>query len=174
MNVSICGAECSQCPHRSACGGCTETSGRPFGRECILAACCRGKGGDSCGQCGGVCILKVPLLAEFNHLGIPDLPEITDLNALPGSFINLSYTLPNGQTVQLLEDDKIYLGNQLEQAGRESADEERRRQLEGRARPLRSMYRDVRAVARHLEHYYEKHAPRQAGAVTSPRRKRRT
>ena len=63
---------------------------------------------------------------------------------------------------------------ELEQAGRESADEERRRQLEGRARPLRSMYRDVRAVARHLEHDYEKHAPRQAGAVTSPRRKRRT
>lgn len=62
---------------------------------------------------------------------------------------------------------------ELEQAGRESADEERRRQLEGRARPLRSMYRDVRAVARQ-EHYYEKHAPRQAGAVTSPRRKRRT
>ena len=57
---------------------------------------------------------------------------------------------------------------ELEQAGRESADEE------GRARPLRSMYRDVRAVARHLEHYYEKHAPRQAGAVTSLRRKRRT
>ena len=119
MNVSICGAECSQCPHRSACGGCAETSGRPFGRECILAACCRGKGGDSCGQCGGVCSLKAPLLAEFNHLGIPDLPEITDLNALPGSFINLSYTLPNGQTVHLLEDDKIYLGNQLEQAGRD-------------------------------------------------------
>ena len=36
-------------------------------------------------------------------------------------------------------------------------------QLEGRARPLRSMYRDVRAVARHLERYYEKHSPRQAG-----------
>ena len=63
---------------------------------------------------------------------------------------------------------------ELEQAGRESADEERRRQLEGRVRPLRSMYRDVRAVARHLEHYYEKHTPRQAGANISPRRKRRT
>lgn len=63
---------------------------------------------------------------------------------------------------------------ELEQAGRESADEERRRQLEGRVRPLRSMYRDVRAVARHLEHYYEKHTPRQDGANISPRRKRRT
>ena len=63
---------------------------------------------------------------------------------------------------------------ELEHAGRETDSEARRLQLEGRARPLRSMYRDVRAVARHLEHYYEKHAPRQAGAVTSPRRKRRT
>ena len=63
---------------------------------------------------------------------------------------------------------------ELEHAGREAGSEEGRHQLEGRIRPLRSMYRDVRAVARHLEHYSEKHAPRQAGAVTSPRRKRRT
>ena len=62
---------------------------------------------------------------------------------------------------------------ELEQAGRASEDEERRRQLEGRARPLRSMYRDVRAVARHLEHYYEKHTPRKAGGGISPQRKRR-
>lgn len=46
-------------------------------------------------------------------------------------------------------------------------------QLEGRARPLRSMYRDVRAVARHLERYYEKHSPRQAGPAAAPQRKRR-
>ena len=45
---------------------------------------------------------------------------------------------------------------ELERAGREAGDENRRLQLEGRARPLRSMYRDVRAVARHLEHYYDK------------------
>lgn len=51
---------------------------------------------------------------------------------------------------------------ELEQEGRQSPDEERRRQLEGRTRPLRSMYRDVRAVARHLEHYYEKHTPRRS------------
>ena len=49
---------------------------------------------------------------------------------------------------------------ELEHAGRQAGDEARRMQLEGRARPLRSMYRDVRAVARHLEHYYEKHVPR--------------
>ena len=64
--------------------------------------------------------------------------------------------------------------SELERVLRETGDGPRRIQLDRRLRPLRSMYRDVRAVARHLEHYYEKHAPRQAGAVTSPRRKRRT
>ena len=49
---------------------------------------------------------------------------------------------------------------ELERASREAEDDDRRLQLEGRIRPLRSMYRDVRAVARHLEHYYEKHVPR--------------
>lgn len=62
---------------------------------------------------------------------------------------------------------------ELEQEGRQSPDEERRHQLEGRVRPLRSMYRDVRAVARHLEHYYEKHTPRRSagsGAAQYTRR----
>ena len=49
---------------------------------------------------------------------------------------------------------------ELERAGKEADSDQLRLQLEGRARPLRSMYRDVRAVARHLEHYYEKHTPR--------------
>ena len=63
---------------------------------------------------------------------------------------------------------------ELERAGREAGDEGRRLQLEGRARPLRSMYRDVRAVARHLEHYYEKHTPRRpAGSGIKAEYKRR-
>ena len=50
---------------------------------------------------------------------------------------------------------------ELECASREARDEEDRHRLEGRIRPLRSMYRDVREVARHLEYYYEKCTPRQ-------------
>ena len=50
---------------------------------------------------------------------------------------------------------------ELERASKEAGGEDRRLQLEGRIRPLRNMYRDVRAVARHLGHYYEKHAPQQ-------------
>ena len=57
---------------------------------------------------------------------------------------------------------------ELERASREAGDEEGRCRLERRIRPLRSMYRDVRAVARHLEHYYEKHIPRRrAGGIRS-------
>ena len=49
---------------------------------------------------------------------------------------------------------------ELEHASRETDSVSRRLQLEGRIRPLRNMYRDVREVARHLEHYYEKYSPR--------------
>ena len=63
---------------------------------------------------------------------------------------------------------------ELEHASQEADSEDRRHQLEGRIRPLRCMYRDVRAVARHLEHYYEKHIPRRrAGAGLPAERKRR-
>ena len=48
---------------------------------------------------------------------------------------------------------------ELERARRETADEQQAHQLDGRLRPLRSMYRDTRAVARHLNGYYEKFAP---------------
>ena len=114
---TICGADCAQCPSRGSCGGCRETGGRPFGRECPLAACCREQGVENCAPCGGACGLKAALVAEFNALGLADLPAVTDLNALPGSYINLPYTLPNGQVVKLLEDGKIYLGSQLESLG---------------------------------------------------------
>ena len=45
------------------------------------------------------------------------MAEVTDLNALLGSFVNLEYPLPNGQSVRLLEDEMMYLGNQIEKKG---------------------------------------------------------
>ena len=66
MPVSICGADCAQCPSQAGCGGCAETGGRPFGRACLLAACC---------------------------------------------------PMPGGQAAKMLEDGKVYLGNQLEAGG---------------------------------------------------------
>ena len=53
------------------------------------------------------------LIAEFNALGIEGMPEVTGLNVLSGSYINLEYPLPNGEKVKLLNDNATYLGNQL-------------------------------------------------------------
>ena len=50
--------------------------------------------------------------------------------------------------------------SELERAQKEAGDEPRRVQLDRRLRPLRSMYRDVRAVARYLNGYYRKLTPR--------------
>lgn len=110
---SICGVDCSGCGWRNSCGGCAATGGRPFGGDCILASCCRSRGQSNCQQCGNDCRLKVQLLKELNGLGIADLPTVTELFALWGSLINLTYRLPDGQTVKLWEDHRIYLGNQL-------------------------------------------------------------
>ena len=60
---------------------------------------------------------------------------------------------------------------ELEHAGRTARDEEERRQLEGRTRPLRSMYRDVREVARHLNGYYRKFTPRRGSGPVDHRRR---
>ena len=50
--------------------------------------------------------------------------------------------------------------SELERAMKEAGDEPRRAQLARRLRPLRSMYRDTRAVARYLSGYYKKFTPR--------------
>lgn len=111
---AICGIDCFKCSFQSDCAGCIETKGRPFGGECILAKCCQNKGYAHCGKCTETgCKLKSELIAAFNALGIEDMEEVTSLNALKGSFVNLEYAFPSGQTVKLFDDDKIYLGNQM-------------------------------------------------------------
>ena len=57
---------------------------------------------------------KQQLMDEFNALGIEGMPKVDHLNVLPGSFVNLEYTLPSGQSVRFLDDNTTYLGNQLE------------------------------------------------------------
>lgn len=57
---------------------------------------------------------KKQLIDEFNMLGVEGLPKVEDLNVLPGSFVNLEYRLPNGDSVKFLDDKATYLGNQLE------------------------------------------------------------
>ena len=47
------------------------------------------------------------------------MPVITDLCQLIGAYVNLTYTLPNGQAVKFLDDNKIYLGYQVEKENSE-------------------------------------------------------
>lgn len=57
---------------------------------------------------------KSQLIDEINALHIEGLPKLEKLNALIGKYVNLDYPLPNGKTVKFLNDEKTYLGNQLE------------------------------------------------------------
>ena len=58
---------------------------------------------------------KKQIISEINELlTIEGLPEVKELNLLPGSFVNLEYRLPGGQMVKFLDDNASYLGSQLE------------------------------------------------------------
>ena len=60
---------------------------------------------------------KRQLISEINIiLSNEGLPLVESLNVLSGEFVNLEYTLPNGQIVKFLDDKQTYLGSQLESA----------------------------------------------------------
>ncbi|MBD3108453.1 DUF3795 domain-containing protein [Bacillus sp. AGMB 02131] len=114
MSISICDVDCDKCELKYTCSGCAATNGRPFNGDCVIALCCHSKGRDYCSECSDMpCKLKEKLITELNQLGIEDMEEVTSLNALKGSYINLEYTLSSGQVVKFLDDNKIYLGNQM-------------------------------------------------------------
>ena len=106
--TSICGADCANCGMNKTCRGCIETAGHPFGGDCIAAKCYE-NGGKTCFEA-----YKAQLIEEFNTLCIPDMPKVTELYLLAGSYINLEYTFPGGVKAKLLDDTKVYLGGQLE------------------------------------------------------------
>ena len=107
---TICGIDCNGCGFKANCKGCMETSGHPFGGECVAAECYK-SGGENC-----FVAYKNRLIDEFNSLGIADMPTLTTLCQLCGAYVNLEYTLPNGEKIKLLDDAKIYLGYQLEKS----------------------------------------------------------
>ena len=93
MTKTVCGCNCEECGGMSSgCKGCTAISD-----NCIVALCCKNLGHKGCEECHGECELKGRLINEFNS----------------GDYINLEYTLPSGQRTKLLDDSKIYLGNQM-------------------------------------------------------------
>ena len=110
MEKSMCGADCENCGYgkNSGCVGCIQSKGCPFGKKCFIARYIEIGGMDSFEA------FKKQLVEEFNDLNIMGMPEITDLYALNGAYVNLEYPFPNKKNVKLLDDNEIYLGNQVE------------------------------------------------------------
>ncbi len=109
--LSLCGlACCDECHKKNDCGGCVKTDGHPFGGTCVAAECVKRGGLEELQK------MKETLIEEFNALGVQSL-QVKDLNLLNGFYVNLEYTLANGQSVKLLEDGRVYWGNQIEIPG---------------------------------------------------------
>lgn len=111
--ISICGTECCKdCPRLAACGGCEQVDGHPFGGVCVAAEWVKNGGLENLAR------QKDRLVKEVNALGVKGL-QVDDLYYLSGCYVNLEYRLPNGASIKLLEDNKVYLGNQIEIPGTE-------------------------------------------------------
>lgn len=105
---SLCGADCANCEMNKACMGCIASNGCPFGTQCFIVKYIQ------TGGMGNYEQFKQQLISEFNGLGLPGMPKITELYALVGNFVNLEYPLPSGQKAKLLDENSVYLGNQVE------------------------------------------------------------
>jgi len=101
MNNSICGADCTNCQWNATCNGC-------FDEKCFIARYIKTGGKEKYEE------FKMNLIGEFNGLAIPGMPKINELYPLVGNFVNLEYSLPSGQKVKFLDDNSMYLGNQVE------------------------------------------------------------
>ena len=113
MSKSYCGIKCNACEFNKSCCGCVESEGRPFGAACVVAECCR-----ECPEkvrSEKISQLKNQIISEINAIAIPDMPKVTSLYSLRGSFVNLEYNV-DGNKIKYLNDDKIYLGCQLEKS----------------------------------------------------------
>lgn len=115
MKRSICGIDCEKCGLKDNCAGCLETGGKPFGGACIVADCAKTHEHSDCKACkANGCELRKQLLNEIHSLPIKNVERFTELLALSGAFINLPYTVPNGETYKFLDDKQVYLGAQVE------------------------------------------------------------
>ena len=106
---SLCNAECENCFFKEGCRGCEETCGSPFGGKCIAAEYIKVGGIEKYHQ------FKEKLRNEINSLlSYLGIPEANELHELKGEYVNLEYTLSNGEKVKFLNDCDIYLGAQIE------------------------------------------------------------
>lgn len=108
---SLCGADCSNCPSNKICKGCEATDCKPFGKKCFVAEYIKTGGMENYKA------FKNSLLDEINELLTTlDVPNTDALYELSGEFVNLPYILPSGGSVQFLDNQRIYLGRQIEVA----------------------------------------------------------
>lgn len=106
MKDSICGANCTECPSKEVCPGCTETGGCPFGKQCYVAKYILTGGMENYQD------FKKGLTDEINALHIDGMESVTELYPLVGRFVNLEYPVPGGM-VKFLKDDEVYLSAQV-------------------------------------------------------------
>lgn len=105
---TLCGADCGKCPEKDTCGGCVATGGHPFGGRCVAAEYVRVGGREA------YRLFREQLRAEINALlSSEGLPPAEELHELPGTYVNLPYTLPGGAVVRFLDDKNVYLGCQI-------------------------------------------------------------
>lgn len=98
---SLCGADCANCQWHTTCHGCSD-------EKSFIARYIQKDGKEAYEE------FKQTLIGEFNALGIPGMPKINELYALVGKYVNMEFPLPGGQTVKFLNDNSMYLGNQVE------------------------------------------------------------
>lgn len=107
MEKTMCGADCGNCFFSGKCSGCIRSSCAPFGKDCFVAHYIKIGGKEKYEE------YKRKLIAEINELDILGMPKIDTLYPLVGGYVNLEYTLPNGEKVSFLDDREIYLGSQV-------------------------------------------------------------
>lgn len=105
--MSICGANCSECPSKESCQGCEQTKGCPYGKQCFIAKYILTGGVEKYEE------FKNKLIDEINALGIEGMEKVTHLYPLVGNFVNLEYPLPSGEKIKFLKNDEMYLGAQV-------------------------------------------------------------
>ena len=98
---SLYGTDCADCQWNSTCPGCSDET-------CFIAKYIKKDGKEAYLE------FKQALIDEINSLAIPGIPKVGKLYALVGKYVNPEYPLVNGQTVKFLEDNRMYLGNQVE------------------------------------------------------------
>ena len=119
--ISYCGVDCSKCFKRSECNGCVVSGGKPFGGECVIAECC--KQNNTNGECGCSfccrCRLKRRVLDEVRNCDIEELHVFNFIYEIPGTFINVDYTFPDGEVRKPFDVTKVYIWGQYKTPGRD-------------------------------------------------------